>query len=99
MLTDHRDELEAIKIRHADVDEHDTDIHLQQRLQRLAAGVRLDEVLAEFVQNDFVGEQFRRLIVDEEDVDLFLIGHGGFYLCSHRRSAESSCSVLTGLAR
>ena len=36
MLADHRGELKAVEIRHADVDQDDGDVVLQQMLQRLA---------------------------------------------------------------
>ena len=41
-------------------------------LQRLPCGRRLDQVLAELRQDRLVGEQLRRLIVDEQDVDFVL---------------------------
>ena len=76
---------------------------LEQEFQRLAGGARLDQVLAELAQDHLVGQQLRRLIVDQQDVDLVVCSpnvlHGEPQRCSHIRSAESSCSVLTGLAR
>ena len=36
MLADHRRKLEAVELRHADVDQNDRDIVLQQELQGLA---------------------------------------------------------------
>ena len=36
MLADHRRELEAVELRHADVDQDDGDLVLQQMLERLA---------------------------------------------------------------
>ena len=35
MLADHRRQLEAVEVRHDDVDQHDGDVVLQQMLQRL----------------------------------------------------------------
>ena len=32
MLADHRRELEAVELRHADVDQHDRDVVLEQKL-------------------------------------------------------------------
>ena len=46
MLADHRRELEAVELRHADVDQDDRDLVLEQLLQRFLAGRRLDEILA-----------------------------------------------------
>ena len=40
MLADHRGELEAVELRHADVDQDDRDLVLEQMLQRLLAGRR-----------------------------------------------------------
>ena len=70
MLADHRRELKAVELRHADVDQDDRDLVLEQNLQRLARRRRLDQILAESAQNHFVGEQLRGLIVDQEDIDL-----------------------------
>ena len=47
MLADHRGQLETVELRHADVDQDDGDFGLEQMLQRLAAGRRLDQVLVE----------------------------------------------------
>ena len=40
MLADHRGELEAVELRHADVDQDDGDVVLEQMLQRLAGRTR-----------------------------------------------------------
>ncbi len=65
MFPDHRGKLEPVEFRHADVDEQDGDVGLQQGLQRFPCGRRLDQVLAELMQNGLVGEQFGRLVVDQ----------------------------------
>ena len=70
MLADHGRELKAVELRHADVDQHDRDVVLEQKFQRLARRARLDQVLAETAQNLLVGEQLRGLIVDQQNVDL-----------------------------
>ena len=75
MLADHRRELEAVELGHADVDQDDRDLVLEQDLERLAAGGRDDQVLAELLQDDFIGQQLRRLVVDQKDVDLFMVHH------------------------
>ena len=72
MPADHLRQLEAVEIGHADVDEHDGDVGLQQRAQRLAGRVRLDQILAELAEDHLVAQQLRRLIVDEQDVDWFV---------------------------
>jgi len=66
-------ELEAVELRHADVDENDRNVVLEQELQGLARRRGLDQVLVQFVENDLVGEQLVGLIVDQEDVDF--LGH------------------------
>ena len=47
MLAHHRGQLEAVELGHADVDQDDGDVVLQQVLERLARGVGLDQVLAQ----------------------------------------------------
>ena len=54
MLADHRGELEAVELRHADVDQHDGDVRLEQLAQRLARRDGLDQVLAELAQDHLV---------------------------------------------
>ena len=69
MLADERGELEAVELGHLHVDQHHRDVLAQQAVERLAGGARLDEVLAEAAEDRLVREQFRRLIVDEQDVE------------------------------
>ena len=106
MLADHGGELEAVDAGHHHVDQHDGDVlGLEQEAQRLLRRVGLDQVLAQLGEDDLVAQELRRLIVDQQDVDLVdVLDHGaqsagGVQRCSHSRSAEKSCSVLTGLAR
>ena len=42
----------------------------KQVLQRLPRRTGLDQVLAQLAQDDLVAEQLRRLIVDQQNVDL-----------------------------
>ena len=55
------------------------------------------------LEDRLVGQQLGRLVVDQQDVDPVDARRRGHhrrsYRCSHMRSADSSCSVLTGLAR
>ena len=114
MLADHRRQLEAVELRHADIHQDDGDIVLQQLLQRLARRRGFDQIFAETRQNDLVAQELCRLIVDQQDVDLVIRRRRFFsppdrccrllhawlhHRCSHMRNAESSCSVLTGFAR
>ena len=86
MIADHGSELEAVQLRHANIDQDDGNLVLEQLLQRLAGRRRLDQVLTEVTQNDLVAQKLGWLVVDQEDVD-------------HILNADSSCSVFTGLAR
>ena len=101
MLADHGGEFEAVELGHADVDQDDRDVVLEQIFQRFAAGGRDDEVFAEFLQNDLIGEQLCRLVVNQKNVDLLVVHHvfapiNDVATCVSR---ASNCSVLTGLAR
>ena len=75
MLADHGGEFETVELGHADVDEYDRDLVLEQEFECLAAGSRDDEVFAELFQNNFIGEQLCRLIVDQKNVHLFVAHH------------------------
>ena len=75
MLADHRGELEAVELRHADVHQDDGDLVLEQLLQRLLAGRGLDQILAQLAQDHLIGEQLRGLVVDQQDVDLVVRRH------------------------
>ena len=101
MFADHRRQLEAIEVRHDDIDQHDGDLVSQQLLQRLVGRVRLDQVLAELGQDHLIAQQLGRLVVDQQDVDRRRPGSRSRcpQRCSQMRSADSNCSVLTGLAR
>src|SRR5579862_9029338 len=74
MLPQHGRQLKAIELRHADVDEHNRHIVLEQELQRLACRCRLDQIFAKAVENHVVSEELVWLIVDQQDVDF--VGHG-----------------------
>ena len=101
MFADHCRQFEAVELGHDDIDQHDRDLAPQQMLQRLVGRVRLDEILPKFGEDHLVAHQLGRLVVDQQDVDL-VVGDSRLVLpqrCSQIRSADSSCSVLTGLAR
>ncbi len=76
MLADHRRKLKAVEIRHADVDQHDGDVVLEQELQRFPRRRRLDQILVEFAEDDVVSKQLVRLVVDQQHVDF--LAHGLF---------------------
>ena len=68
VLADHRGQLESVEFGHRDVDEDDRNVLTQQLLQRLPSRSRLDQIFAELLQDHFIAEQLRRLIVDQQDV-------------------------------
>src|SRR6185295_651766 len=57
MLADHGGQLETVEIGHADVDENDRDILLEQVSQCFLSTVGLDEIFAQAVQNRFVAQK------------------------------------------
>ncbi len=75
MFADHRGEFEPVQFRHADIDQDDGDVVLEQELERFASGRSLDQVLAEFLQDDLIGEQLRWLVVHQKNVYLVLVHH------------------------
>jgi hypothetical protein len=101
VLADHARELEAVEVGHVDIHKHDGDIGAQKMVEGLAGGIGDQKILAQLLEDGFVGQQLRRLVIDQQDIDLVVPVHipHSSYLCSQRRSADSSCSVLTGLAR
>ena len=75
MLPQHLDQLEAVELRHADVDQDDGDVVLQQNLERFARRRRANEVLIQLGQDDLVAQQLGWLVVDQKDVDAILGVH------------------------
>ena len=88
------------------------EVGLEQVFERLTGRVGHDQVGIEPVQNRRIAQEFRRLVVDDQDVRVFhrravcarvygldMIVLDFAYRCSHIRSADSSCSVFTGFAR
>ena len=72
MLTNHLGELKPVYVRHADVHQHHGDIMLEQMFERLAPGVRLNKVLSQWTENSLVAQQFPRLVINHENVDLLV---------------------------
>ncbi len=103
MLANHLGELKAVEVGHANVDQDDRDLVLEQLLERRLAGSGLDQIFPEFLQDHLIRHQLGRVIIDQENTDLLVrvrhVRFSGSQRCSHMRSAESSCSVLTGFAK
>ena len=74
MLVDQRRGLEAVHARHVDVEQDRRVIRLHQPRERFRARARVHEVLPEHGQDRVVAHQPRRLVVDEQDVDLVVAG-------------------------
>ena len=91
MLADHRGQLKAVEFRHADVDQNDGDVVLEQELQRLARGRGFDQIFAELAEDHLVGQELVRLIVHQKNVDF--LGHGG------RPSDAATSAARTGAVR
>jgi hypothetical protein len=75
VLADHRRQLEPVELRHADVDQDDGDILLEQLLERFARRGGLDQILAKLGENRLVAQQLGRLVVDQQNIDLVTRGH------------------------
>src|SRR6185437_8479667 len=75
MLTDHRSEFEPVQIRHTNVDQDDGNLVPQQAFEGFPRRGRLDQVLVQLGENDFITDQLCRLIVHQQDVDFFVVIH------------------------
>ena len=75
MLADHGGELEPVQFRHANVEQNNRDFVLEQVFKRFPAGSGGNEIFSKFLQNNLIGEQLRRLIVDQKDVYFFMVHH------------------------
>ena len=67
-LLDQRGGLEAVELRHLDVEQDDRDVVLQEGAEGVLAGVGVEEVLAERIEDSLQREQVLGPVVDEEDV-------------------------------
>ena len=72
---DHRGRLEAVHVRHVDVEQDHGEFLLQQVAQRLPTGTRRDEVLAQALEDRLVDQELLGQVVDHQDVDLLVISH------------------------
>src|SRR5580704_15488154 len=75
MLANDVGEFKAIEFRHAYVHQDDGNVVSEKLVKSLAPGMRFNEVLAEFLEDDLVAKQLGRLVVDHENVDLLLLVH------------------------
>ncbi len=106
MVVDQRRGLEAVHARHLDVEQHHREFLLHERFERLEAGVHRHQVVPQRLEDRAVGQQARRLVVDQQDVGGVVPVRNGCRIgahvqphgCNHMRTSDSSCSVFTGLA-
>jgi hypothetical protein len=78
MLADHCSQLKTVELRHADVDQDDCNILLEELLECLPGRSGFDEVFAEARENRLVAQELGRLIIDQQDVDPVIRGHQFF---------------------
>src|ERR1700738_1431128 len=69
MIAHHPSEFKTVELRHAYVAEDNSDVLLKEMLEGLSGGPGLDQVFSEVLQYCLVGEELRRVIVDEQNVD------------------------------
>src|SRR6266508_2247454 len=67
-LLDQRSGLEAVELRHLDVEQDDRDVVLQELAEGVHTGVGIKKVLVERLEDPLEGEEVLGAIVDEEDV-------------------------------
>src|SRR5262249_61440279 len=95
MLADHRRQLKAVELGHADVDQDDRNLVLEQEFERFLGRSGLEQPLAGPGKNRLVAQQLGRLIVDQQDVY--------FAIRSHRASPwlsdAATCAAPTTAAR
>jgi hypothetical protein len=75
VITDHGGKLEAVELRHANVEQDHGNVVLEQAFKRFPARRGHQQVFPELPQDDFIGKQFGRLIVDQEYIDLVIQPH------------------------
>jgi len=75
MFADHRRQLEAVELGHANVHEDDGNVMLEEVFERLFGRGGLDQPLAQLGENRLVAQELGRLVVDQQDIDLVLRGH------------------------
>ena len=75
MIPDHGGELKAVELGHADVDEDDRNFGPQEMFQGFPRRSGLDEIFSKVPENHLVGQELRRLVVDQQDIDLLLRLH------------------------
>ena len=100
--------LEAVHVRHVDVEQDDGELLLEHLLQRLLAGAGGDDVLPQLLEDRAEDDMLVRQVVDDQDVGLLRarrgarrLGHQDALLtaCSQARSTASICSRVDRLGQ
>src|SRR3984885_518469 len=73
MFADHCRKLEAVEFGHADVHQNHGNFVLEDIFQGFPPRGRHHEIFAELLEDNLVGEQLGRLIVNQKDVYLFMV--------------------------
>ena len=68
-LADHRGGLEAVHLRHVDVEQDHRDVVVEEKAQRLPTGIDGDDILSELGQHGLDRHPLRGRVVDDQDVD------------------------------
>ena len=110
VLPDELGGLQAVDVRHVDVEQDDGELAREHLAQRLRARAHHHQVLLELLEDRPEDEQLLRQIVDDQDVGFFFAhrlspgrcagpSSGVLHRCSQPRSTESRCSRSTGFDR
>ena len=83
MVVDQPCRLETVHFRHADIEQHHGEFLAHELVQRLEPRVSAYQVLPQLAQHRLVGEQPRRLVIDQQDVDFLTDLHAATAPRSH----------------
>ena len=98
-LLDQGGQLDAVHIRHPDVEDQRPEVLPQHRQQGLVGGVGPHQRAAERLEHHLQRVEVARLIVDDQDLDAFVVhGADASQRYNHTRSSDSNWSWFTGLA-
>src|SRR5688572_28484102 len=92
-FADQRRSLEAVHVRHIDVEENHRDVFLQKKLQGLAAGGSLNQILVELFEDGLERYQVLGPVIDEKDIDL--VRHFPRYTLNNDSSRSTSAGLET----
>ena len=96
---DHRGGLEAVHVRHVDVEQDHRELALEQEPQRLPSRMRRDHVLAEAFEDGLVDQEFLGQVVHDQDVDFLVVGHAGATVSSGSIGAGTRVAMIGGPGR